>query len=739
MSTRFLASLRFQVSMAFGLLLLLYTAASLYSLGSFERQLAYASVVDIAGRLELAAQHLYTQAMNYEKNAPRDYKTYYRDVRLYYRDLMSHMATIDQVVEEFMHGRLPAAATGARGAAGLWVRLGALWGDDTDGEGDRGGHSDPSRTRGEGPRADAADGIGGTGDSDGDGGAAPRPNRHTKGDLETRFSADVDAAIRALEATWKDYRAGLLAALGPDPAEPRLEYAAQHNIAHHAALEQATETLTASLRVFADTEHRKIVRVSVLLVVVGSLVTVLILAILDAKTLAPLRRTIDGIRRVADGDFGHRIRVGGTSEVRHLTESFNGLSGCLDVLFALIERLARGNDLDEVIGFLSREFPALLHIDWVGVVLLTRDRSRARLEVSYLDGESERLSKPLFRLQGTLLERALAEGRPLHVTDMEATAAANPAYQFLRSLVERGLEDAIFLPLTPQTLTPIPAVLVFATRTRGSYDDAHLRFLDNIAQLITHSFGRTVRLAEHARLAAIGELASGIAHELRTPMNTLLLALEYFERLGLDERAAKRLRLARQEAARMQRLLADILLYAKPTDLVLRPLDLTAHLARFVDDHQALPSARRQHIVIERREPIAPIMADPDRLTQILLNLTQNACEAAPEGSQITWVLDTDAESGGVSLEIANFGDPIPPELLPRVTEPFLSTKPAGTGLGLAIVHRLTLDHGGELSVRSDASEGTRVRILFPRGPVGEKPGDVPGEPGLPPSCTITI
>jgi len=650
MQTRFLSSFSFQISAAFLLLLLLFAAASLYSLGSFQRQLAYDSVVDIAGRLELTAQRLHTQAMNYEENAPRDYATYYRDVQLYYQDLMSHVAIFDRVVEQFMHGDFRGEMEGLM----PWMR----------------------------------------------------PN----------VSSGVTLAIRDMEETWSRYREGLFAALGPDADEPRLEYAAEHNLARHVELERTTKALAESLRRWAAVEHRKVIRVYLLLVVVaGSLLGFLILGVLYVRTLAPLKQTIAGIQRVADGDFGHRIPVCGSSEIRQLTESFNGLSGRLDVLFNLIERLQRGNDLDEVIRFLSQEFPQLLRIDWIGVVLLSGDATTARLEVSYLDGKPERLSKPLFGLKGTLIEQALERGKPFHVPDMDTTATINPQYQFLGSLVERGLQDTIFLPLTPQTLTPIPAVVVFATRKRGCYDEAHLHFLDNIAQLITHSFGRTVRLAEHGRLAAIGELASGIAHELRTPLATLTLAVDYFAGLDLDEKAAKRAMLARQESARMQRLLEEILLYAKPVVLDLRPVQVAGFLKQFVEDHRELAKPRRQVVAFEGTGVGARILADSDRLTQVLLNLTQNACEAAPEGATITWKLGDDPAAGTVTLEVRNPAEPLPPSLLARLTEPFFSTKPSGTGLGLAIVQRLTLLHGGELSIRSDEANGTRVQILFPR------------------------
>lgn len=650
MSTRILSSLSFHIGAAFLLLLLLFALASLYTLGAFQRQLAYDSVVEIAGRLELTAQRLHTQAMNYEQNAPRDYTTYWRDLQLYYQDLMSHVETFDRVVDDFMYG-------------------------DFRGEMD---------------------------------GFLPW--------LQPNVSTGVTTAIGDMEQTWSEYRTGLFAALGPDREEPRLEYAAQHNLENYDVLERAAKTLTESLRQWARAEHRKVMRISLLLVLVaGTLVTLLILATLYFRALAPLNRTIAGIQDVAGGNFGHHIPVGGTSEVRRLTESFNGLSGRLDVLFTLIERLQRGNDLDEVIGFLSREFPRLLRIDWIGVVLLNADGAMVRLEVSYLDGKPERTSKQLFDLKGTLLERALEDGVRFHVAEIDAAAAANPGYRFLRSLVERGLTDAIFLPLPPQSLTPIPAVVVFATRARGSYDDAHLSFLDNIAQLITHSFGRTVRLAEQGRLAAIGELASGIAHELRTPLATITLAIDYFEHLDLGEKADKRLRLARQESARMQRLLEEILLYAKPIDLDLRPLSATKLLTEFVNDRQELAIPRHQRIVLEGPDNDVSIMADRDRLVQVLVNLTQNACEAAPEGSRIVWTVRDDPGADAVTLEVKNPGDPIPPKLIGRLTEPFFSTKPSGTGLGLAIVRRLMLLHGGELSLRSDAIDGTRVRILFPR------------------------
>lgn len=99
-------------------------------------------------------------------------------------------------------------------------------------------------------------------------------------------------------------------------------------------------------------------------------------------------------------------------------------------------------------------------------------------------------------------------------------------------------------------------------------------------------------------------------------------------------------------------------------------------------------------------------------------SITDNACEAAPAGSAVTWRITeiaAPARTAEVRLALHNAGAPIPEALLPRLTEPFFSTKASGTGLGLAIVRRLVEQHDGRLAIRSSAGEGTRVEIDLPR------------------------
>jgi hypothetical protein len=268
-------------------------------------------------------------------------------------------------------------------------------------------------------------------------------------------------------------------------------------------------------------------------------------------------------------------------------------------------------------------------------------------------------------------------------------------------------------------------VLVFATRLANGFDDAQRRLLSNSAQLLAQGFGRIARFAEQDRLAAIGEFASGIAHELRSPLSTVSLALSHSMKQTTDPRARRRLELGLGEAQRMQRLLDEMLLYAKPRTLDLQAVDLAECLRTFIASDGQQDPAHPVHLEIDPR--ISPMVrADVDRLHQIFSNLTSNARDAAPEGTALNWTLTVAVDSPDVRLSLQNGGEPIPPKILARLTQPFFSTKPGGTGLGLAIVRRLVEQHGGALSIRSDATHGTEVEMRFPRlrrsSPAPERP-----------------
>ncbi|MEL6603999.1 MAG: ATP-binding protein [Cyanobacteria bacterium J06614_10] len=216
-----------------------------------------------------------------------------------------------------------------------------------------------------------------------------------------------------------------------------------------------------------------------------------------------------------------------------------------------------------------------------------------------------------------------------------------------------------------------------------------------------------------ARLAEIGELAAMIVHEVRNPFTTVYMALSAFQGMSLPERAQMRLALAMEESERLKRLLNEILAYSKEQRLAATTVDmmvLSEELARSLSD---TPAAAERHIqLIAAAEPMF-VMGDRDKLKQVLINLVTNACEAISPQSTVMWRIQPTAERR-LEIQVHNGGDPIPPEVLPKLTQPFISTKSNGNGLGLAITKRIVEAHSGQIKIESTAEAGTTVTVWLP-------------------------
>ncbi len=653
MPYQLLRSLRFQIPATLVLLVLLFAGSAAFISAALQEQRNSTAILHLAGKLELTARDMASQAMNYKQNAPRDYATYYRDVKLYYQDLMQDMAVFDGISDAFMREDFQPDLTGL-------------------------------------------------------------PETVYQG-----LNAHTRMATQQVEEVWADFKRDLLQALGAEVDEPLLERAAEYIIANHQSLDDATTSLQEAFRKQVDIHLKLIKRTNTL--ALAAIVAFALLAVFwfYRTVLRPLDTAVRGFRKVAQGDFGLQVEVGSNQEFAWLANSFNHLSRRLHAIFQLLDRLQEGSNLDQTLQFVTEEFSSLLPLDWVGILFVMGDQASIKLDRSYSNGQVEIAIRTFFPLQGTLLQEALDAGTPLHIPDIPATSRSNRNYRFLRVLAERGMQDCIFLPFAAQS--PTPGVLVFATKQTGAYTAEHLELLSNIAHLVTHSFGRTVRLAERVHLAAIGEFASGIAHEMRSPLATVRLALDHLRKLGLAENSAKRVALAIQENERMARLLEDMLIYAKPVKLELRALDLTQVLRDILRNQAELFQEKNQRFDLTCDAGPQHIFGDPDRLTQIIVNLTRNACEAAPERTKIRYRVHADRVAETVTVDVSNPGPTIPSDVQSRLFEPFFTTKASGTGLGLGIVKRLTEAHGGEINVQSDAAKGTSVTVSFPAATTGVK------------------
>ena len=228
-----------------------------------------------------------------------------------------------------------------------------------------------------------------------------------------------------------------------------------------------------------------------------------------------------------------------------------------------------------------------------------------------------------------------------------------------------------------------------------------------------------------ARLAEIGELAATIVHEIRNPLTTIMMCLNAFKKLQLDARFQEYLSLSADEADRLERLLNQILLYSRPQTLDRAEIALESFIAETLNTLQTTPVAAGKSLNFVAIASPLNISVDRDKLTQVLINLVTNACEAVNSGDAITIEIhqpeDGDLQqrqSQRVCIQIHNSGAPIPIDVLPELTKPFFTTKASGTGLGLAIVKRIVEAHNGELTIDSSLEMGTIVKVHLPLGRV---------------------
>lgn len=227
------------------------------------------------------------------------------------------------------------------------------------------------------------------------------------------------------------------------------------------------------------------------------------------------------------------------------------------------------------------------------------------------------------------------------------------------------------------------------------------------------------RTQQQARLAAIGTLAAGLAHEIRNPLNGAQLHITYLDRAlrsaHADTELLSAVGVVGDELKRLGGLVVEFLDFARPRPLQPRPLVIQALLERTLQ--LVGGSAQSRGVTVSLDAPAAPIelLADGDRLQQVLLNLTQNAIEAlapevlAPGGGSV--ILRARRQPRTVVLEVEDNGPGVPPGA--PIFDAFFSTRAQGTGLGLSICHRIVTDHGGTIDV--DSRPGRTVfRMTLP-------------------------
>ena len=222
------------------------------------------------------------------------------------------------------------------------------------------------------------------------------------------------------------------------------------------------------------------------------------------------------------------------------------------------------------------------------------------------------------------------------------------------------------------------------------------------------------RLVQSEKLAALGQLAAAVAHEVRSPLAVIRSAAQGLAETtsGDDEDARRAFAFITAEVDRLGNVVNALLAFARPLQVSARPVDVhdlfdrALLLARDDLDGKGLRLRR------EEARDLPAVRADGDLICQVLLGLLANAADAAPRGGEVALAATT--ADGTVELAVADSGPGVPPELRARIFEPFFTTRTHGTGLGLAVARQIVEAHGGRIDVGDRTGGGARFTVRLP-------------------------
>jgi signal transduction histidine kinase len=307
----------------------------------------------------------------------------------------------------------------------------------------------------------------------------------------------------------------------------------------------------------------------------------------------------------------------------------------------------------------------------------------------------------------------------------------------VRHLVERALagrksQGPVSMPLGPpaEPDQEAPERLLLC----HAIEDASGRFLG--AMLVARNLGYLTQvhttLNYSRKLAALGRLMAGVAHEVKNPLNAMTIHLELLKQKLSTVREpvavaagpgrpeprpldlTKHVNIISDEIKRLDQVVVGFLKFARPDELKLQPLQIPSVISEVMS--MTTPEAERNGVTVKVECPpdVPDINADPGMLQQALLNLTLNACQAMPDGGTLR-VTCRRAPRRRVEVDIEDTGVGIPPENLGRIFDLYFTTKNKGSGIGLSMVFRIVQLHDGEVEVQSTPGRGTRFRLTFPQ------------------------
>ena len=415
-----------------------------------------------------------------------------------------------------------------------------------------------------------------------------------------------------------------------------------------------------------------------------------------ASALARVRseRTTEQIEVDQSGSGGHRRLIITISPIRDGDQTVVGtslLGRDITVRTQTEEALRRSEATSR--AFLESASEGIVVVDTGGRILLVN----AKTEEMFGYSRDELIGQPVELL-------VPPRHRHTHVVHRDTYMRSPRARSMGRGLdlagVKKGGADF-----------PVEVSLSYVTTDEGTHAIA---FVTDISERVAYQ-----RAAQQSdKLAALGTLSAGVAHEINNPIGIITSRVEVMMLEAADDVIApemrKDLEVILRHARRVATITQGLLSFARQSAGTQGPVELNRIVEEIMQLVQKDMSGSRVTVSTQLGEGLPPITADANAVGQVLLNLLTNARRAMPDGGSIT--LETALVEGGRSIRVAvrDTGSGIPPEILPKIFDPFFTTRSDGTGLGLSISHGIMEDHRGTIDVSSEVGRGSVFTLTFP-------------------------
>jgi signal transduction histidine kinase len=488
--------------------------------------------------------------------------------------------------------------------------------------------------------------------------------------------------------------------------------------------------------------NQALLRNLVVLVVVGGLAFGGARVVADLLILRPVNALVAAAKRLGEGDL--RARTGlphGHSELSELAQVFDQMADAierrqreLETLYALDRVLAGAHRPEDVARMAVEHALPLLGFDAAAAYLLDEKTQALRLFHARELPPAVVVAIEILPVGAGVAGRAVQARRPLALPidaypgDLVPSAAA--------ALRAAGFQTLAATPFVAHGR--VYGALTLGSRARLEVSEAMLSLLTSVGTQIGVACAQAAerdRLATQERLAALGRLAAGVAHELKNPLSVitgrvaLLRGQVETGAVPASERLVRHLTSLEEAEARMRRIMQGLSTYAKPpkpAPQLLRPADLLGATRELVG-YQARKGGVT--VGVDIAPDLPPVLGDRSQLMQVLLNLATNAIEAMEEtGGQLVLRARVDDDprenaTRSVMVEVTDTGPGIPSDELETIWEPFYTTKPEGTGLGLSIVRSLVAEQpGAGIAVHSEPGQGTTFRLTMPAATPSGRP-----------------